>query len=123
MSKSLPGLLFLAAAGLTGCGGSLMTADGDQLRLRSDEFAAYAERVFRFQNEVLDALAFALDERPDDMGLVTAEDEVLRTCAGLNDIALRRQRGEGTRPLRDARTARSVPECETAAAEAAALLE
>lgn len=112
----------LAAACLVGCAVGVTTADGTRLELRSAEFADYAERVFRLQNEILDALAFALDELPDDAALVTAEDNVLDACAGLNDIAVRRQRGEGTRPLRDARAARVMPECEAAAAAAGELL-
>ncbi len=119
MSKSLTALLLLAAPGLAGCAGSLLTADGERLRLRSEAFAEYAEGVFRLQNEVLDALAFALDERPEDSALVAAEDHVLEACAALNGAALRRQRGDGTRPLRDLGAARSVPECEAAAAMAA----
>ena len=57
-------------------------------------------------------LAFALEDAPENAALLAAEDAVLDACAGLNDIAVRRQRGEGIRPLRDARTARAVPECE-----------
>ena len=128
MSKSLSGLKFLtvaalAATGLTGCAVGVTTADGSRMGLRSAEFADYAEGVFRLQNEMLDALAFALEERPDDVALITAEDKVLDACAGLNDIAVRRQRGEGTRPLRDARAGRAMPQCEAAAVAAAKLLE
>ena len=128
MSKFKAGLI-LAALGLAltvsgGCAGSLTTPDGERMALRSDAFADYAERVFRLQNEVLDALAFALDARgDDDAALVAAEDRVLLSCAGLNDIAVRRQRGAGIRPVRDARTARGIPACESAAQSAADLLE
>lgn len=107
---------------LSGCAGSLITGAGEQLRIGSDEFAEYAQDVFRLQNEVLDGLAFALEDAPDNAALIAAEDAVLEACAGLNDIAVRRQRGEGTRLVRDARTARAVPECESAAATGALLV-
>lgn len=113
----------LALALIGGCAGSLTTPDGERIALRSDAFADYAERVFRYQNEVLDTMAFALDTRGDDAALIAAEDRVLLSCAGLNDIAVRRQRGAGIRPVRDARTARGIPECESAAQAAADLLE
>ncbi|MGD8324092.1 MAG: hypothetical protein PVF50_06970 [Gammaproteobacteria bacterium] len=118
MSKSLTGLTALTLAGLAGCAG-IVTADGTAMRPGSAAFTAYAERVFRLQNQVLDALAFALEAQPDEMTLIAAEDSVLRACAGLNEIAVRRQRGAAARVLRDARTARRIPECEAAAIAAA----
>lgn len=123
MSKMWTRLILLAVAGLPGCAGSLTAADGQRMRLQSDEFAQYAERVFRLQNEVLDSLTFALDEHADEMSLSAAEDEVLGACAGLNDMAVRRRSGGGQRPLRDLRAARAVPDCEVAAHAAARLLD
>jgi len=122
MSKASGALLLAAMAALAGCAGSVMTAEGDRLGLRSDEFAAYAESVFRRQNVVLDALSFALDERPGDERLLLAEERVLDACAGLNEIALRRRAGEAVRPLSGLRAARRVPACESAASQAAELL-
>ena len=115
MSKPLIFLLFLAAAVLSGCAGSLATADGERLRISSAEFADYAEQVFRLQNEVLDALAFALDDYPDDIGLLNAEEAVLEACVEINELAVRRQRGGGTRVVRDMRAAQGVPACDAAA--------
>jgi hypothetical protein len=120
MSKTSVALL--ASAALTACAGGVTTAEGDRLGLRSDEFAAYAESVFRRQNVVLDALAFALDERPGDERLLLAEERVLEACAGLNEIAVRRRAGEAVRPLSGLRAARRVPACESAASQAAELL-
>lgn len=122
MSKTLTGLALPGLLCLSGCAGSLITGDGEQLRIGSAAFAEYAEQVFRDQNEVLDRLAFALDGHPENAALIAAEDQVLAACQGLNEIAVRQQRGEGIRPLRDARTARAVPVCEEAAAAAAELL-
>jgi len=123
--KSLKNLAFagMLLAGLTGCAGAVTTAEGDRVRLRSAAFAAWAEDVFRLQNEALDLLAFALDERSDDAPLLEAEDRVLDACAGLNAVAVRRQRGAGTRPFQDLSAARAVPDCEAAARSAIELLE
>jgi hypothetical protein len=118
MSKPLIILYFFALAAICGCAGSLATGDGERLRISSAEFAEYAQDVFRLQNQVLDELAFALDERPDDIGLQNAEETVLDACADINELAVRRQRGRGVRPLRDMEAARSVPACEAAAAMA-----
>lgn len=113
----------VAAATLGGCAGTLMTTDGQRLRLRSEEFAQWAEDVFRLQNRVLDALAFALDAQPDAPELLQAEERVLDACADMNELARRRQRGAGTRVFEDLGAARSVPACEAAAAAAAQTLE
>jgi hypothetical protein len=115
MSKPLITLMFFALAGVYGCAGSLATADGERLRISSAAFADYAERVFRLQNEVLDELAFSLAERPDDIALLNAEEMLLEACADINEVAVRRQRGGGVRPLRDMEAAQSVPACESAA--------
>jgi hypothetical protein len=123
MSKVVAALLLpIVSAGLASCAGTVTTADGDRLALRSQEFAAYAQTVFRLQNAVLDALSFALDEDPGDERLLAAEERVLDACAGLNDFAVRRRDGEAVRPLRGLRTARRVPECDAAAAQASELL-
>ena len=122
MSKTAVALLTVATAALFGCAGSVRTAEGDRLGLRSDEFAAYAQEVFRLQNVVLDALSFELDERPDETFLLLAEERVLEACAGLNEVAVRRRDREAVRALRGLRVARWVPECESAASQAADLL-
>ena len=91
------------------------TADGQRLSLGSTEFREYVERVFREQNRVADALAFAL-EAPgaQDSELATAEQELLAACAGVNELATAR-RDQETLGMRDSvRAARSVPECERA---------
>ena len=115
MSKPLIILVFFSLAAVSGCAGTLATASGERLRISSAEFAEYAEEVFRLQNEVLDELAFALDEGPDDIGLLNAEERVLEACSEINEVAVRRQRGGGVRPLRDMEAARTVPACEAAA--------
>ena len=111
--------LFLS---LSGCA-AVPTADGQHFRLGSDEFRDYVERVFREQNRVADAVAFALDA-PDaqDAELAATEQELLAACAGVNELATARrdQRRLGMRS--SVRAAKSVPDCERAARAADARL-
>ena len=91
------------------------TADGERLRLASPEFRDYVERVFREQNSVADAAAFALeDPAPQRAELAAAEQALLAACAGVNELATARrdQRGLGMRD--NVRAARTVPDCERA---------
>ena len=107
---------------LPGCA-AVPTADGQRLRLGSDEFREYVERVFREQNSVADAVAFALDAPgAQDAELAATEQELLAACAGVNELATARrdQRRLGLRS--SVRAAKSVPDCERAALAADALL-
>jgi hypothetical protein len=118
-------ILALSVAAAAGCA-TVTTGHGERLRISSDEFAAYAERVFREQNRVASDLAFALADAEDEDGpkyraLAAAEDALLDACAGLNEVAARRRDGERPGALRGLRAAREAPGCEraTTAAEAA----
>lgn len=111
----------------TGCA-TVTTAGGEDLRISSDRFAMYAERVFREQNRVASMLAFALADAEDTDGpapraLADAEDDLLDACAGLNEVAARRRDGERPGVLRGWRAAREAPGCERATAAAEAALE
>lgn len=100
------------------------TADGQHLRLGSAEFRDYVERVFREQNRVADAVAFALEAPSSrDAELAAAEQELLAACAGVNELATARrdQRRLGLRT--SVRAAKSVPDCERAARAADARLD
>ena len=111
--------LFLS---LSGCA-AVPTADGQHFRLGSDEFRDYVERVFREQNRVADAVAFALDAPgAQDAELAAAEQQLLAACAGVNELATARrdQRRLGMRS--SVRAAKSVPDCERAARAADARL-
>ena len=112
-------LLLLCSSGCA----SVRTVDGQNLRLGSDEFRDYVERVFREQNRVADAIAFAL-ETPEaqDAELATSEQDLLAACAGVNELATARrdQRRLGLRS--SVRAAKSVPNCERAARAADARL-
>ena len=107
---------------LWGCA-AVPTADGQRLSLRSAEFREYVERVFREQNRVADAVAFALDAPGEqDAQLAAAEQELLAACAGVNELATAR-RDERRLDMRDSlRAARSVPDCERATRAADARL-
>ena len=106
---------------LHGCA-AVSTVGGERLKLTSPEFPAYVERVFRDQNRVADEIAFALDAVPPRAGLAAAEQALIEACALVNELATARrdQRRLGLR--RSTAGARSVPACERATQEAAALL-
>jgi len=106
---------------LVACAGRLETADGERLRLTSDEFRGYAEEVFREQNRVATEIAFALEasDRYEEVSLnrlEQADQALFDDCAALNQMAMRRRDGDGRRIFSDAKAARTVPQCERAAA-------
>jgi hypothetical protein len=112
-------------AGTLACHGcvSVTTADGQRLALTSTAFASYVERVFREQNRIADALAFALEgEAAGGAELIEAEQALLTACAGVNELATARRDGDSLGLKRSAANARSVPTCERAAQAAARLL-
>jgi len=119
------GLVAAAAAGAVGCA-PVTTLDGERLAVRSDAFAAYVEDVFREQNRVASALAFALEDETDPArlgALETAEDALFAACADLNALATARRDGERVGPFRSLGVARRAPECERAAADARQVLD
>lgn len=104
----------LALLALTGCA-AVSTVGGERLKLRSDEFRAYVERVFREQNRVADELAFAAEAPGPARALLTAaEDELLAACAGVNELATARRDQRRLGVGRSVRLAQSVPDCERA---------
>lgn len=111
---------------LTGCA-VVTTADGSRLPVASDRFAAYAEQVFREQNRVATALAFALEDAPttdseEFAALESAEESLLAACAGLNEVAAARRDGGRSGTRRQLRAAKQAPACEQATTEAEAVL-
>lgn len=111
-----------ATLALQGCA-AVSTVGGEQLSLRSPEFRAYVERVFREQNRVADALAFALEAAPARAGLTAAEQALLTACAGVNELATSRRDERRLGPQHRLAAARSAPDCERATQSAATLLE
>jgi hypothetical protein len=106
---------------LPGCA-AVPTADGDRLRLSSPEFRDYVERVFREQNRVADAVAFALEAPGAHEDLAAAEQELLAACAGVNELATTRRDEQQLGLRQSVRAARTVPDCERAARVADARL-
>ncbi len=98
---------------LQGCA-AVSTADGERLKLASPEFRAYVEQVFREQNRVADAVAFALEERSPNGELDAAEQQLLAACAGVNELATARRDGAELGIRGGLSAARTVPECERA---------
>lgn len=108
---------------LVGCA-SITTADGARLGLASPEFRAYVERVFREQNRVADALAFAI-EAPGarSSSLAAAEATLLDACARVNELATARRDERRLKITAQVRAARSVPDCERALRSAVVALD
>lgn len=102
---------------LHGCA-AVPTADGERLKLTSPEFRGYVERVFREQNRVADALAFALEDEGSEAELAAAEQRLLVACAGVNELATARRDDSALGLRSSVRAARTVPECERATREA-----
>jgi hypothetical protein len=113
--------LLVATLALQGCA-AVPTADGAELALRSPEFRAYVERVFREQNRVADELAFAIEAAPARAEPAAAEQALIEACAGVNELATARRDDRRLGPRKRLAAARSVPECERATQSAAALL-
>ena len=111
-----PSRFFVAPllAVVAGCA-AVSTVDGERLALTSAEFRAYVERVFREQNRVADAVAFALEDEGSDAALAAAEQRLLAACAGVNELATARRDDSALGLRRSLRAARTVPECERAA--------
>lgn len=126
-AAALRNALALVSAALLcfGCA-TVTTADGQRLPIASERFADYAESVFRRQNRIATELAFALEDVPEQdpaFGeLEAAEESLLTECAGLNEAAAAARDGDRIAVRRQIGAARKAPDCERAAAAAAATL-
>jgi len=111
-------LLILTLGGASG-GCAVTTAGGDRLGVRSADFAAYVEEVFRRQNAVATELSLALDSESLDSALFEALDQaelaLQAACRGLNVLAEQSRDGEPPGGLGALKRARQAPECERAA--------
>jgi len=119
------GLAALAVVVLAGGCARVVTVEGERLGIRSEELRRYVETVFREQNRVATALAFALEDAEDPEridALEAAEEDLLAACSGLNAIAAARRDGERLRRLQALSAARAAPECERATADAESVL-
>lgn len=114
-----------ALTAFSGCA-SVVTADGERLRMTSSEYRDYVETVFRAQNRVASDLAFALEDasaaEPLELALAAAEARLIEECASLNEIATRRRDDERTGLRRGVAAGRAAPRCEAATQAAEAVL-
>ena len=110
---------------LAGCASTVMATDGRTLRLNSPEFRVYVERVFRDQNAVAIALAFAQDEASGDRydTLLEFEDALLTACAELNALAAARRDCRALGVREQARMATTAPGCEATTQEIQEVLD
>jgi hypothetical protein len=112
-------IAFCALVPLAGCA-AVATVDGQRLKLTSEDFSAYVERVFREQNRVADELAFALEAPGYERGaLAAAEQRLLEACAGVNELATARRDESRLGVRRSLSAARTVPQCEATTRAAA----
>ncbi|MEQ8234795.1 MAG: hypothetical protein RLW61_02485 [Gammaproteobacteria bacterium] len=113
---------------LPGCGALAPRdeASGDEA-FSGGGFAAYAERVFRYHNHVVDDLIIATelgaDTRGEDTRLVRAEHEMVRACRPLNEAVSARLEGRGIGLWQRLRLPVTVAACERASRHLARLLE
>lgn len=109
---------FLVVVALTGCA-TVLTPEGERLRMRSTAFRDYVEGVFREQNRWATELLIAQEEAEGDRydELVRAEDRLLGACAGLNELAAARRDSRSIGPVRRANLARTAAGCEVITAE------
>lgn len=114
-------LVFALSAVVSSCA-AVHTADGERLALASPAFRAYVERVFREQNRLADAIAFASEVGAGAAVLGAAEQDLLEACEGVNELATARRDEARLGLKRSAEAARSVPRCEAASRAAAAAL-
>jgi hypothetical protein len=120
-------LIRLAPVLMLGVAGCAVTAvDGTRMGLKSDDFAAYVETVFRRQNEMASELALAIEAEDPDSERYAALDAVelalLDACLGINELAARQRDGEPLRGLKALARAKAAPACERATTAAKNIL-
>ncbi len=95
------------------------TAGGKKLTMTQEEFAKYAERVFRYHNQVMNELIEAAEERreQDPSGarkLSAAEAKMIETCQPLNETVSESLSGKSVGLQTEMTLADTVPACEEA---------
>ncbi len=110
---------------LAGCATTITTMDGRTLTLNSPQLRDYVERVFREQNRVATALAFAQDEASGTRyeTLLRLEDALLEVCADLNALAAARRDNRALSLRRQATMAMTAPSCESTTRRTEAALD
>jgi len=123
------GPVLLVAAAVIGCAPYVTTANGARLRPGSEEFRAYAERVFRQHNEISTAMAYALDDTdgPGEIDLQQAklfgaDDRMMQACYALDEVAIARIDERRVTMSQLLSVSRTITECERATVAAAAVI-
>lgn len=92
-----------------------------------DEFAAYVETVFRYQNRVVNDLILATSlgavEASEDAALVRAEREMARACQPLIETVAAELEGRRVGLLQQLTLPSAVPACEVASRRLELLLD
>ena len=101
--------------------------DGHSERMSKAEFKAYAERVFRHQNQVVDRLiradtAFEGQEDEPDARLLHAEEAMEDACRPLIDLVSAKAEGRKLKLADKLEMPSAAPACERAVQDVEALL-
>lgn len=94
-------------------------ASGEEVVMSQDEFAHYAEHVFRHHNQVMtELIESSLDRAEQDPGeakkLATAESTMINVCEPLNEMVSETMSGGSTGLKLKMKLADAVPACEKA---------
>lgn len=112
----------LAVATVASCGGvNTRTVDGQPVRMSREEFAAYAEKTFRYHNRVLNdlitATSFGDESLMEDLALLRAEETMAAVCQPLNDMVTATIEERELSLWAKLRLLEQVPRCEAASRE------
>lgn len=111
---------------LAGCGSvDVRYPDGQHKRMRKAEFKAYAERVFRYQNRIVDRLIEAdsgADDGQSDTRLLAAEDAMEEACRALIALVSAKSERRAMALADKLHMPSAVPACERAVVAVDALL-
>ena len=96
--------------------------DGRHERMSKAEFKAYAERVFRYQNHIVDRLIIADEQGEPDARLLGAEETMEVPCRPLIALVSAKAEHRALQMSDKLEMPRAAPACEQAVAAVDALL-
>ena len=100
---------------LAGCLGIAVRSPNDQhLFMSREEFAQYAERVFRYHNQVMNELIETTGQRREGSQLSTAEAKMIESCQPLNEAVSESLSGKSADFKTELKLADTVSACEEA---------
>lgn len=121
-------ILVIVCGGLTACGINTRNEAGVAVRLSTQEFASYVERVFRHHNGVVNELILAtsLSDDPDlilPAALLSAERQMVANCQPLNEMVSATIEGRALSRWKKLRLIDQVPACSMSSRQVEALIE